>query len=93
LAGRVFVPYHWGTFHHVTSRAHDAIERLVERLKEHHLRAAVRILEPGETLELTREEHRTHSHPNRRAADRAFAAAEPSRAREGDGGFGERASS
>jgi L-ascorbate metabolism protein UlaG (beta-lactamase superfamily) len=93
LAGRVFVPYHWGTFHHVTSRAHDAIERLVERLKEHHLRAAVRILEPGETLELAREGHRTHGHPNRRAADRAFAVAEPSRPREGDGGFGERASS
>jgi L-ascorbate metabolism protein UlaG (beta-lactamase superfamily) len=70
LNGRVFVPYHWGTFHHVTARAHDAINRLIERLEQHHLRAAVRILEPGETLELTRD---SQSHnPKRRAADRAF---------------------
>lgn len=74
LGGRVFVPYHWGTFHHVTARAHDAINRLIERLEEHHLRAAVRILEPGETLELTRESEAVPSHPRRRAADQAFAA-------------------
>jgi L-ascorbate metabolism protein UlaG (beta-lactamase superfamily) len=73
LGGRVFVPYHWGTFHHVTARAHDAIDRLKERLEAHHLRAAVRILEPGETLELTRDEARIGHHPRRRAADRAFA--------------------
>lgn len=71
LGGRVFVPYHWGTFHHITARAHDAINRLVEHLEAHHLRAAVRILEPGETLELSREQHEG-SHPKRRAADRAF---------------------
>jgi len=71
LGGRVFVPYHWGTFHHITARAHDAINRLVERLEAHHLRAAVRILEPGETLELSRQEQQG-SHPRRRAADRAF---------------------
>lgn len=75
LGGRVFVPYHWGTFRHVTARAHDAINRLVERLEEHHLRAAVRILEPGETLELTRERTAREAHPRRRAADRAFAGA------------------
>src|SRR6185437_8301569 len=74
LGGRVLVPYHWGTFHHVTARAHDAINRLIERLEEHHLRAAVRILEPGETLELTRESEAAPPHPRRRAADRAFAA-------------------
>lgn len=74
LGGRVFVPYHWGTFHHVTARAHDAINRLIERLEEHHLRAAVRILEPGEALELSRENGRELPHPRRRAADRAFAA-------------------
>ena len=68
----MFVPYHWGTFHHITARAHDAINRLIERLEAHHLRAAVRILEPGETLELTREETRVGSHPKRRAVDRAF---------------------
>ena len=70
LNGRVFVPYHWGTFHHVTARAHDAINRLIERLEAHHLRAAVRILEPGESLELARDQNTTH--PRRRAADRAF---------------------
>jgi hypothetical protein len=73
LGGRVFVPYHWGTFHHVTSRAHDAIVRLVERLEQHHLRAAVRILEPGESLELTREVDERSGTPSRRAVDRALA--------------------
>ena len=76
LGGRVLVPYHWGTFDHVTSKAHDAIVRLVKQLEEHHLRSAVRILEPGEVLELSRED-RTSGHPGRRAADRAFAAASP----------------
>jgi len=71
LNGRVFVPYHWGTFHHVTARAHDAINRLVERLEAHHLRAAVRILEPGESLELGRGTQ-AGEQPRRRAADRAF---------------------
>ena len=71
LNGRVFVPYHWGTFHHVTARAHDAINRLMERLEAHHLRAAVRILEPGEALELARGSQ-ADEQPRRRAADRAF---------------------
>lgn len=75
LGGRVFVPYHWGTFHHFTARAHDAINRLIERLEEHHLRAAVRILEPGETLDLSRSDS-ANGHPRRRAADRAFAGQE-----------------
>jgi L-ascorbate metabolism protein UlaG (beta-lactamase superfamily) len=52
LRARTLVPYHWGTFRHVTATAHDAIRRLRTRLEEHHLRAAVRIIEPGETLEL-----------------------------------------
>ena len=69
LNGRVFVPYHWGTFRHVTAGAHDAINRLIERLEAHHLRTAVRILEPGEALELSRQETEG---PRRRAADRAF---------------------
>ncbi|HKW11278.1 MAG TPA: MBL fold metallo-hydrolase [Gemmatimonadaceae bacterium] len=72
LGGRVFVPYHWGTFHHITARAHDAINRLIESLEAHHLRAAVRILEPGETLELSRATESGTGHPKRRAADRAF---------------------
>lgn len=52
LRARVLVPYHWGTFRHVTATAHDAIRRLRERLIDHHLSAAVRIIEPGESLEL-----------------------------------------
>ncbi len=53
LRARVMVPYHWGTFRHVTATAHDAIRRLRKRLESHHLAADVRIIEPGETLELT----------------------------------------
>ena len=35
-----------------TEAALDAIQRLRERLIDHHLSAAVRIIEPGESLEL-----------------------------------------
>jgi len=52
LRARVLVPYHWGTFRHVTATAHDAIRRLRTRLASHHLSESVRILEPGETLDL-----------------------------------------
>lgn len=52
LRAKVLVPYHWGTFRHVTATAFDAIDRLRERLKDHHLRASVRIIEPGQSLEL-----------------------------------------
>ena len=38
-ARAMLVPYHWGTFRHVTATAHDAIERLRAALVEHHLRA------------------------------------------------------
>jgi L-ascorbate metabolism protein UlaG (beta-lactamase superfamily) len=51
LRAGTFVPYHWGTFRHVTATAYDAIRRLRTQLEEHHLRASVRILEPGETFE------------------------------------------
>ena len=47
LKARVLVPYHWGTFRHVTATAHDAIRRLRRRLESHHLLASVRIIEPG----------------------------------------------
>ena len=53
LRASVFVPYHWGTFRHVTATAHDAINRLKARLASHHLSDAVKILEPGETLEVS----------------------------------------
>lgn len=50
LNARVFVPFHWGTFRHLTSGAHDAI-RVLRSLLENHSRAAqVKILTPGETL-------------------------------------------
>ena len=50
LEARFLVPYHWGTFNHVTSTAYDAITRLRELLVGHARATDVRILEPGETL-------------------------------------------
>jgi L-ascorbate metabolism protein UlaG (beta-lactamase superfamily) len=50
LRARVLVPYHWGTFRHVTAGAHDAIRRLRATLESHHLRASVKIVEPGGSL-------------------------------------------
>jgi len=50
LRAKVFVPYHWGTFRHVTATAHDAIRRMRDTLETHHLRASVKIIEPGESL-------------------------------------------
>lgn len=52
LKARFLIPYHWGTFNHVTSTAFDAIDRLRAALPSHPNSAAVRILEPGETFEL-----------------------------------------
>lgn len=48
LGARYFVPYHWGTFRHVTAGAHDAIRVLRRELAGHGARERVRILEPGE---------------------------------------------
>jgi L-ascorbate metabolism protein UlaG (beta-lactamase superfamily) len=55
LRARLLVPYHWGTFDHVTSKAHDAIRVLRALLPEHPRGEAVRVLEPGEALEVTAE--------------------------------------
>ena len=52
LRARVFVPYHWGTFRHVTATAHDAIRRLRERLESHPMMASVHIIEPGESFSM-----------------------------------------
>ena len=52
LEARYLVPYHWGTFNHLTSGAHDAIERLRAGLPGHARRDDVRILEPGQVLEV-----------------------------------------
>lgn len=53
LKARFLIPYHWGTFNHVTSTAFDAIERLKIHLEDHPRRPDVRILEPGMTFDLT----------------------------------------
>ncbi len=51
LGARYLVPYHWGTFEHVTSGAYDAINRLKSLLPLYGRRSDVRILEPGHILE------------------------------------------
>lgn len=50
LRARAMLPYHWGTFRHVTATAHDAIDRLRTRLDNYTGRDQVHIVEPGETL-------------------------------------------
>ena len=52
LRARAMLPYHWGTFRHVTSSAHDAIDRLRARLVHHDAREYVHVIEPGESLTL-----------------------------------------
>ncbi len=52
LDAKVLIPYHWGTFRHVTAGAHDAIIRLREKLPAHARGHQVRIIEPGEAFEL-----------------------------------------
>ena len=52
LRARHLVPYHWGTFRHVTAGAHDAIREFRSLVPRHARGADVRILEPGEALEV-----------------------------------------
>ncbi|MEO7714295.1 MAG: MBL fold metallo-hydrolase [Gemmatimonadaceae bacterium] len=52
LRARAMVPYHWGTFHHVTSTAHDAVDRLRASLVQHDARERVHVIEPGAALTL-----------------------------------------
>jgi L-ascorbate metabolism protein UlaG (beta-lactamase superfamily) len=52
LRAKMFLPYHWGTFRHVTATAHDAIHRLRAAIERHPLRSGVRIIEPGESIEV-----------------------------------------
>ena len=62
LRARAMVPYHWGTFRHVTAGAHDAIIRLRQQLDAYDGRECVQVVEPGETLvvepTVIRREHR-----------------------------------
>jgi L-ascorbate metabolism protein UlaG (beta-lactamase superfamily) len=50
LRARVLIPYHWGTFRHVTASAHDAINRLRHSLVSHRAKDRVHIVEPGESI-------------------------------------------
>jgi L-ascorbate metabolism protein UlaG (beta-lactamase superfamily) len=52
LHARAMMPYHWGTFRHLTASAHDAINRLRTQLEEHDAREHVHVIEPGESLTL-----------------------------------------
>lgn len=54
LRARYFIPYHWGTFHHVTSGPFDAIEPLRAHLEGHEARERVHVLQPGAAVDLSR---------------------------------------
>jgi L-ascorbate metabolism protein UlaG (beta-lactamase superfamily) len=58
LRARAMLPYHWGTFRHVTASAHDAIDRLRASLVLHDAREHVHVIEPGESLTLGPEARR-----------------------------------
>lgn len=53
LGARFFIPYHWGTFHHLTAGAFDAIGQLRAILPTHERPDTVKILGPGTSFELT----------------------------------------
>ena len=50
LEAKAMIPYHWGTFRHVTATAYDSINRLKSQLLQHPRADGVHILEPGESL-------------------------------------------
>jgi L-ascorbate metabolism protein UlaG (beta-lactamase superfamily) len=52
LRARAMMPYHWGTFRHVTATAFDAIDRLRTHLAQHDARDRVHVIEPGDSLVL-----------------------------------------
>jgi L-ascorbate metabolism protein UlaG (beta-lactamase superfamily) len=52
LGARYLIPYHWGTFRHVTSGPYTAKRRLDALLRTHPRRADVIALAPGATYEL-----------------------------------------
>jgi L-ascorbate metabolism protein UlaG (beta-lactamase superfamily) len=54
LDARMLIPFHWGTFQHITSGAHDAIREFRTLLKTHHRSSDVRVLEPGDDLTISR---------------------------------------
>lgn len=50
LDARILIPFHWGTFRHITSGAFDAIQILRSLLSSYERASQVKILAPGETL-------------------------------------------
>ncbi len=52
LRARHLIPYHWGTFNHVTASAYDAINEMREHVKTHARGSDVRIIDPGEMLQI-----------------------------------------
>jgi len=52
INARILIPFHWGTFRHVTSGAYDAIRVLRTLLTDYGRASDVRILAPGELLQL-----------------------------------------
>ncbi|HEX2779143.1 MAG TPA: MBL fold metallo-hydrolase [Gemmatimonadaceae bacterium] len=52
LDAKILIPYHWGTFRHLTAGAHDAIVRLRAMLPHHARGHQVRVIEPGDAFEL-----------------------------------------
>lgn len=50
LGARYLIPYHWGTFNHVTASAYDAIQEMREHVTTHTRGTDVRILNPGDSL-------------------------------------------
>ena len=52
LDARILIPYHWGTFHHLTSGPYDAVRRLRAIIPAHRRGPDVRIIEPGTIFEL-----------------------------------------
>jgi L-ascorbate metabolism protein UlaG (beta-lactamase superfamily) len=52
LRARYLIPYHWGTFRHVTSGPHDAIRILRAELARFARGSDVRVLPPGSVFEL-----------------------------------------
>ncbi|GAC1457256.1 MAG: MBL fold metallo-hydrolase [Gemmatimonadaceae bacterium] len=52
LGARYFIPYHWGTFRHVTTGAYSAIRELRALAVRHRHAEGVRIIAPGEVFVL-----------------------------------------
>jgi L-ascorbate metabolism protein UlaG (beta-lactamase superfamily) len=52
LRARYLIPYHWGTFHHLTAGPYDAMIRLRAALASHPRRDDVKVLEPGMSFTL-----------------------------------------